>query len=55
MDKQPEFFVRQSMLGALVLQVRHFKDLPISGTVRDARPSDLPEFFAQLIGKQGVK
>lgn len=45
---RPEFFVRTTWNGKLVLQIRHFKAMPLSGDVRDAIPGDLPQFFEQL-------
>lgn len=51
MMEQPErieFSVRQNWLGQLVLQVRHFDNLPYSGQWVDATSKHLPLFFKRL-------
>lgn len=51
----PEFSVRQSWTGKLILRVRSYDTLPYSGIWMDASPRHLPTFFDYLLHGRPTK
>jgi hypothetical protein len=51
----PEFSVRQSWNGKLILRIRTYEILPYSGMWTDAGTRDLPTFFDYMLRGRPTK